>query len=538
MLLLLGAVSFVLLIACANVANLQLARAAGREKEFAVRVALGAGKWRLARQLLTESALMGLIGGAAGLALGAWLVALARHYGPHNIPHLDVTSLDGRVVLFTIVISFLTGILSGLAPIISSIGLSLNESLGQSGAQGSAGRRVVRAQQVLIALELAMALVLLIGGGLLARSFSRLVSVPPGFNSHGVVAARVSLPVKAYFNADQERAFYSQLMEKVQALPGVTSAGAVAALPFDRSLRNYGGVQVEGRSTPDIVPANVLHIAQNSAMPGYFGTLRIPLRNGRYLDRRDGADSPQTTVVNETFVHMFLRNEDPIGRRIQFGRSIGTNVWCTIVGVVGDTPPIGTATETLPEVFVPFDQLAFPSMTVVIRTDAEAGTIFASVRAALASVDKKVPLATVETLDELLAGRVASQRFNMALLVAFASLALSLAAVGIYGVMAYAVGQRRQEIGIRMALGALPSNVQLMVLAQGARLALFGIVVGLSAGIGLTRLLRAALFEVNPSDPATFVGGAVVLFGVALVACWLPARRAMRVDPIVALRYE
>jgi putative ABC transport system permease protein len=551
LLLLLGAVSFVLLIACANVANLQLARAAGREKEFAVRVVLGAGRWRLARQLLTESTLMGLAGGVAGLALGAWLVALARHYGPRNIPHLDVTSLDGRVVLFTIAISFLTGILSGLAPIISSAGLSLNESLAQSGAQGSAGRKVVRPQQVLIALELAMALVLLIGAGLLARSFSRLVSIPTGFNSHDVIAAGISLPAKAYLNGDQERAFYSQLMERVQALPGVLSAGGVAALPFDGSVRFVGGVQVEGRSAsgtgaggaawlanPNDVPANNLHIAQNAVLPGYFSTLRIPLRAGRYLDRRDRVDSPQTTVVNDTFVKYFLPNENPIGRRIQFGRAIGTNVWCTIVGVVGDTKQIGSAAETMPEAFLPFDQLAFPNMALVIRTDAGAGTILAGVRAALASVDKNVPLSTVETLDDMLAGRVASQRFNMALLVAFAGLALMLAAVGIYGVMAYAVGQRRQEIGIRMALGALPRNVQRMVLAQGARLAAFGVVIGLGAGYWLTRLLGSVLFEVKPSDPATFVGGAIVLFGVALVACWLPARRAMRVDPIVALRYE
>ena len=538
LLLLLGAVGFVLLIACANVANLQLARAAGREKEIAIRGALGAGRWRLARQLLTESTLMGLAGGAAGLALGAWLVALARHYGPRNIPHLSVTSLDGSVVLFTIAISFLTGILSGLAPIISSFRQSLNESLAQSGAQGSAGRRVVRPQQVLIALELAMALVLLIGAGLLARSFSRLVSIPPGFNSHGVIAARIALPAKTYLNGDQQRGFYSQLMERVQTLPGVLSAGAVAALPFDGSVRFVGGVQVEGRSAPDSMPDNTLHIAQNMIYAGYFSTLRIPLLAGRYLDRRDGAGSPQSTVVNEAFVKQFLPNENPVGRRIQFGRAIGTNVWCTIVGVVGDTKQIGTAAETMPEAFLPLDQLAFPNMTLVIRTDANTGTILADVRAALASVDKNVPLSTVEALDDMLARRVASQRFNMALLVAFASLALLLAAVGIYGVMAYAVGQRRQEIGIRMALGALPSNVQRMVLAQGARLAFFGVLVGLSAGICLTRLLRAALFEVTPSDPLTFISGAILLFGVALVACWLPARRAMRVDPIVALRYE
>ncbi len=538
LLVLLGAVGFVLLIACANVANLQLARAAFREKEIAVRAALGAGRWRLARQLLTESALMGIAGGVAGLALGAWLVALARHYGPRNIPHLDVTTLDGRVVIFTIAISLLTGILSGLAPIVSSFRVSLNESLTQGGTQGSAGRRVVRMQKVLMSIELAMALVLLIGAGLLARSFVRLVSIPPGFDPQGVTVAWIALPAKTYLTGDQQREFFSQFMERVRALPGASSSGLVASLPFEGSVRFAGLIQIEGHPALQNAQGRFLHIAQNMVSPGYFSAMRIPLKEGRYIDTRDGATSPQTTVVNETFARRFFPNEDAVGRRIQFGRDSGTNKWLTIVGIVGDTKQDGIAAETMPENFFPLDQSPFPRMSLVIRSDASVTTLVAEVRAALASVDKNVPLSDEGAMEESLAARLATRRFNMALLLGFAMLALLLAAVGIYGVMAYAVGQRRQEIGIRMALGALPGNVQRMVLAQGARLALMGVVLGLGAGYALTRLMASVLFEVKPSDPVTFVGGAIVLFGVALVACWLPARRAMRVDPIVALRYE
>ncbi len=538
LLLLLGAVGFVLLIACANVASLQLARAAAREREIAVRGALGAGRWRLARQLLTESALTGLAGGAAGLALGVWLVALVRHYGPHNIPHLDVTYLDARVVLFTIVVSILTGILFGLAPVVSAFRLSLNDSLKQGGAQGSAGRKVVRPQQVLMTLELAMALVLLIGAGLLARSFVRLVTIPPGFDSHGVITTRIVLPAKTYLNGDQQRAFYSQLLERIQSLPGVSSSGAAAALPLNGFVRFSGAIQVEGHSVTQATPGNFWKIAQNMVSPGYFETLRIPLKAGRYLDRRDGSSTPETMVVNETFVRQFLLNEDPIGRRIQFGRSMGGNNWWTIVGIVADMKQSGLAADTIPEAFFAFNQSPFMDMSLAIRTDSDPRTIVPALRDAVASVDKDVPLSRVETMDEMLAGQVASQRFNMALLGAFAGLALLLAAVGIYGAMAYAVGQRTQEIGIRMALGALPENVLRMVLAQGARLAIFGVVLGLGSGIALTRLLRTLLFEVKPTDPATFVAGAAILFAVAIAACWIPARRATRVDPLVALRHE
>jgi len=533
LLLLLGAVGFVLLIACTNVASLQLARAAAREKEIAVRGALGAGRWRLARQLLTESALTGLAGGAAGLALGVWLVALIRRFGPQNIPHLSVTYLDARVVLFTFAVSFFTGVLFGLAPVASAFRLSLSDSLKQGGAQGSAGRKVVRPQQALMTLELAMALVLLIGAGLLARSFVRLVSIPIGFDSHGVLTAQIALPAKTYLNDEQQREFFSRLIERIQAFPDVSSAGVGAVLPGEREMTT--AIQVEGRPPVAWTPESPWGTDVNMVSPGFFSGLKIPLKAGRYLNQRDTPPGPETTVVNEAFVRQFFPKEDPLGHGIQLA---GSNTWHTIVGVVGDTRQIGVAAVTGPEIFLSYEQSPSPGMTLVVRTEANPVTLVSAVRAAVASLDKDVPLSGVETLDEMLAGQVASQRFNMALLGAFAGLALLLAAVGIYGVMAYAVGQRTQEIGIRMALGALPENVLRMVLVQGARLAILGVVLGLGGGVALTRLLRTLLFEVEPTDPATFAAGAALLFAAALAACWIPARRAARVDPLVALRYE
>jgi len=535
LLLLLGAVGFVLLIACANVASLQLARAAAREKEIAVRGALGAGRWRLARQLLTESALTGVTGGAAGLVLGAWLVALVRHYGPQNIPHLDVTRLDGRVVLFTIAVSIFTGILFGLVPVASAFRLSLNDSLKQGGAQGGAGRKVVRPQQALIALELGMALVLLIGAGLLARSFVRLISIPQGFDSHGVLTGQIALPAKTYIKEDQQRTFYSQLIERIRALPGVTAAGAGGVLPMGGMIMGTI-VQVEGRpGTLERIEDPTTGTAVDMVTPGAFTALKIPLKEGRFLNERDSANGPPAAVVNEAFVRKYFPNEDPVGHRFQ---TAGNEEWRTIVGVVSDTRQMGIAAGVMSEIFLPFDQAPYPDMTLAIRTEGDPKTLISAIRAATAAVDKNVPLYGVETLEDLMAVQVASQKFNMALLGAFAGLALLLAAVGIYGVMAYAVGQRTQEIGIRMALGAMPVNVMRMVLAQGARLAVFGVVLGVGAGIALTRLLRTLLFEVKPTDPGTFAIGALILLAAAIGACWIPARRATRVDPLVALRYE
>jgi putative ABC transport system permease protein len=533
LMLLLGAVAFVLLIACVNIASLQLARAAAREKEIAIRGAMGAGRWRLARQLLTESSLIGLCGGVAGLALGVWLVALVRRFGPRAIPHLDVTQLDSRVVLFTIAVSLFSGILFGLAPVFSAFRVSLNDSLKQGGTQSSAGRKAVRPQQVLVTIELGMALVLFIGAGLLTRSFVRLVSIPQGFDSHNVLTARISLPASTYLKDEQQREFYSQLMERLKVLPGVTTAGASSALPLEGMIFS-ATVQVEGRPPVDKNPGNPWHAAVNMLTPECFTALRIPLKAGRFLDHTDAANTPETGVINEAFVKMFFPNENPLGHRIQ----AGGNDWRTIVGVVGDTRQSGIASETLPAIYISNEQSPYSDMTLALRTDGDPMSLAPAVRAIVASLDKNVPIFRVETLDTTVASEVASQQFNMALLVGFAALALLLSVIGIYGVTAYAVGQRTHEIGIRLALGAVPANVLRMILLQGAKLAVLGVVLGIGAGIALTRLLSTMLFEVKATDPLTFAAGALILFAAALAACWIPARRATKVSPLVALRYE
>ncbi len=532
LMLLLGAVGFVLLIACVNVASLQLARAAAREKEMAIRGAMGAGRWRLARQLLTESSFIGLCGGVAGLALGVWLVALVRRFGPRAIPHLDVTHLDARIVLFTMAIALISGIVFGFAPIVSAFRVSLNDSLKRSGGQSSAGKGAVRPQQVLVTIELGMALVLFIGAGLVARSFVRLISIPQGFEPHGVLTARISLPERTYLKDEQQRAFYSHLMERLKGLPGVTAAGAGAVLPLGGRIYS-SVVQVEGRPRAERKPGGLGSADVDMVTPEFFAALRIPLKAGRLLDHTDAANTLETGVVNEAFVREFFPNENPVGHHVQIDGPMRT-----IVGVVGDTRQSGIASETRPEIFVSAEQLPHSEMTLALRTDADPITLAPTVREIVASLDKSVPVFGVERLDDTLASEVASQRFNMALLLGFASLALLLSTIGIYGVMTYSVGRRTHEIGIRLALGAIPENVLRMILLQGAKLAGIGIVLGLCAGIGLTRLLGTMLFQMKPTDPLTFAGAALILFIAALAACWIPARRATKVDPLIALRYE
>jgi predicted permease len=534
LLILLGAVGFVLLIACVNVANLQLARATAREKEIAVRGALGASRWRLARQLFTESALTGLAGGIAGIGLGVWLVALVRHFGPKDIPYLDHTTLDSRVLLFTAAVSLLTGILFGLAPVISAFRVSVGSSLKQASTQSSGGRGVVRSQQALMTIELAMTLVLLVGAGLLVKTFERIIAIPPGFDPHNVLTAQISLPGTTYAKEEQWREFYSQVLERLQALPGVSSAGVGAALPGMRYMT--GALQVEGR--PEVSPpghSSVGGSSVNIVSPGFFSALRIPLKSGRYPDQSDGATTTNVAVVNEALVRSFFRDENPIGHRIEFGAG---STWKTIVGVVGDTRQAGPMEEIPPEAYVPEEQTSDNFMNLVIRTSGAPTALISNLRAVASRIDPNVAVYGIETMDEIMANDVATEQFNMALLVAFAGLALLLAAVGIYGVMAYAVRQRRQEIGIRMAIGAQRGDVLRMILAQGARLAIVGLVLGVGASFALTRVLLSLLSEVTPTDPVTFTLAALVLLCVALMACWLPARRATKVDPLVALRYE
>jgi predicted permease len=529
LLMLLGAVGFVLLIACANVANLQLARAVTREREMAVRAALGAGRWRLARQLLTESFLLAMVGALPGLLLAGWVVRLLRSLGPRDTPYLAGTHVDRRVLLFTFAVSLLTGLLLGLAPVLAGFRVSLNDSLRASGSRSGAGARTRRPQKALAVLEVALSLVLFVGAGLLIRSFLRLASVAPGFDPHGVLTAQVSLP-SLYQTGGRQVAFFARLLERVRGLPGVVSAGATSALPL-QGFTMSAPVTVEGHAgaAPEAADAFL-----DIVTPGYFSALHIPLVAGRSLDARDTAGSPLVLVVNRAFARAFFLNEDPIGRRLK----MTSDDWRTIVGVVADTKQTSLASGVAPEAFFSLEQWATSDMALVIRSSVNPLSLVSAVRKQATELDKSLPIYSIETMDEMLSADVASQRFHASLLGTFAGLAVLLAAVGIYGVMAYAVGQRTHEIGVRMALGAEPAGVLRMVLAQGLRMALTGVVVGLAGSYALTRFMGSLLFEIKPTDPGTFTGVPLALVVVAMVASYIPARRATRVDPMVALRYE
>jgi len=526
-----GAVGFVLLISCANVANLQLARAAGREKEVAIRGALGAGRFRLMRLLMTESTVIALAGGAAGLLLAAALVRTIRHYAPVTTPHLQDARLDARVLLVTLAVSLVTGVLFGLAPVLAAFRVASDKMLKKTGTRGGTGSGTRRAQRVLMVVEIALAIVLFIGAALLAKSFRNLIAVETGFDSHNVLTARVALPVDQYQSPERQGAFFHQLAERLGALPGVTSAGVAASMPFAGNSMMIS-VHVEGQAPEELTLGNAPIARVNSVTPGYFQALRIRLLEGRLLDERDGAGAPPSVVVNQAFVRRFFKGESPIGHRINLDKT-----WM-IVGVVADTKQRGLASETLPEVTATVEQWPRFMMTLVLRTDLEPSSLASAVRKLVSELDKNLPVYAVRTMDEALAAQVASARFNAGALAAFAALAVLLAAVGIYGVMAYAIGQRTHEIGVRMALGAQPRSVRRMVLKQGLRLALAGVAIGVAASFGLTRLLTSMLFGVKPTDPAVFAGVAVALVAVALAACWIPSHRATQVDPVVALRYE
>ncbi len=540
LLMLLGAVGFVLLIACANVANLQLARTTAREKEVAVRSALGAGRWRLAKLLLTESSAVALAGGVAGLLLATWATRLIHRFAPENIPHLQGSRLDLRVLLFALCVSLLTGILFGLAPVLASFRVSLNNTLKEASPHSGSATGTRRMQRALMVAEIALSLVLLIGAGLLVKSFRHLTAIQPGFDPHEVLIAQVALPLDQYQSLDRQRAFFEQLVEKLQSLPGVASAGATTAIPL-HGINNNTPIQIEGQPPADFGVPNFPSASIKSVTPGYFAALRVPLIEGRFLDGRDGANAPNSVVVNQAFVRRFFgTKEDPIGKRFTANvgpRTGGPQPW-TIVGVIGDTKQRGLAGDITPEVTASALQWPRFTMTLVLRTSVDPLNLVSAVRQEVNNIDKNLPVYGAQTMDDVLSSEVASQRFNAVAVVGFAGLAVLLAAVGIYGVMAYAVNQRTHELGVRIALGAGSRNVLKMVLNEGLRLALIGVVLGLAASFALTRLIRGLLFGVKPTDPATFALVTVALLAVALAACWIPAHRATRVDPIIALRYE
>ncbi|HEX8161832.1 MAG TPA: ABC transporter permease [Pyrinomonadaceae bacterium] len=535
LLVLLGAVAFVLLIGCANVANLLLARATARRKEIAVRTALGASRARIARQLLTESFLLSIAGGAAGLLLSVWMTDLFVAVSPANSPRFGEIRPDARVFLFTLGATLLTGLIFGLAPAFQASRADLNETLKEGGRSGAEGGRRNRVRSLLVVSEIALSFMLLAGAGLLVRSFIRLRDVSPGFNPDGVLAMRLSLLPAKYPTDQQKRDFFRQATERLAALPGAQSAGAVLTLPLGGDSFGVGRSFIhEGRPA---TPEESVNAAFYLATPDYFRTMQIPVTAGRAFTDRDTDQSPPVIIINETAARLHFAGENPVGKRIMLAAD--EKFMREIVGVVGDTRP-SLETPAGAQMYIPYAQDAtWSSMTLVVRAgDADAAGLAPAARAAVQSLDKTLPVYNVKTMNEVFAASIARRRSSMLLISAFALVALLLALVGIYGVTAYHVTQRTHEIGVRMALGAQRRDVLRLILVQSLRLTLGGLAAGLVCALALTRVMSGLLYDVRPNDPLTFAAGSLLLAAVATLACYVPARRATRVDPMIALRYE
>ena len=536
LLILFAAVSLVLLIACANFANLLLARAAERDREFVIRAALGAGRWRLIRQLLTESVLVSIAGGALAVVFAIWGTSLLVALKPEKLPRLGEIGVDLRVLGFTFGVSLLTGIVFGLLPAWTASRGGVNEALKEGGRSATAGGARQRLRATFVVVELAVALVLLVGAGLLVKTLSVLRSVEPGFKPDHLLTMRVELPEAHYKEVDKQVRFRTQTLAAVNSLPGVKAA-MVSELPLSGDSLNHDFV-IEGR--PPIAPGDEPSLETRSVMGDYFQTMGISLKAGRDFGPQDFLEkAPLVGIANDAMVRQYFPNEDPLGKRIRWARNPQVE-WITVVGVVGDVKHFGLDLPEQPGLYSPYSQAApWKRWTsLVVRTQSDPGSIAGAVKQQVWKIDSQLPLTRVETMDEVAAGSFAARRFNMLLLVIFAGLALVLASVGIYGVMSYAVTQRTQEIGIRMALGARAIDVLALIIRNGMSLILIGVVIGLAGSLALTRLLATMLFGVTPTDTLTFVTVSAVLIFVALLACYIPARRATKVDPLVALRYE
>jgi putative ABC transport system permease protein len=534
LLVLLGAVGFVLLIACANVANLLLARAASRKREIALRAGLGASRWRIARQLLTESVLLSLFGGGLGLLLAVWGTRALLALSPPELIDVRGTAVNLPVLGFTIGLTLITGLVFGLVPALEASRFDLSEPLKESGKSVIGGTRAQRMRSVFVVAQVALALVLLVGAGLLMKSLNRLQSVEAGFDPSNLLTMRISLPTRKYDTDPKLINFFKQAIDQIRAIPGVESAGAINTLPFDGP---YSGTRLQIEGQPPRPPGQELSTGVCVTDANYFQTMQIPLKRGRLYTQQEVMEMRHVVVINEAFAREVFQGQDPLGKRVTINMK-DDNQPSEIIGVVGDNKAKGLDSEIEPMAFWPHAELVYPAMTLAIRTGGESTGVATAARHVIHQLDPDQPIGQVATMDALMAKSVARARFNSTLLGIFSIVALIMAAVGIYGVMSYSVLQRTHEIGVRMALGAQRADVLRLILKQGVLLALTGVLVGLAGSFGLTRVISTLLFDVAATDKATFAAVAVGLFAITFLASYLPAWRATKVNPLDALRYE
>jgi predicted permease len=529
---LLGAVSFVMLIVCVNVANLSLARGAARAHEIAVRAAVGAGRKRLIRQLLTENILLALVGGALGTLIAYWAIDLLAAFGPANLIRKQMIGVDMGILGFAFGVSLLTGILFGLAPAWQNTQLNLNEVLKDGGRLLGGGQRQQRLRAGLVVVEVALALVLLVGAGLLLRSFVKLQHVEAGFRPEGVVTMSIATPFARYQTADSKVVFYDRLFERLKALPGVEAAGVTSDLPWTGYDENTG-FNVEGKTFP---PSDTPHARYHFISSDYFRAIGVPLVAGRFFDGRDRQKTTKVILINESAARRYWAGESAVGKRITFNSKPKDEDWMTVVGVIGDVKDTPGASEAEPALYWTITQASSNEMILAVWSGSNPLNLVEAVRSEIKTLDSSMALADIRLLSEISDAAFARERFATLLIGLFATAAMLLAAIGIYGVMSYTVTQRKRELGIRLALGAGTGDVLRMVIWQGMRLAIVGVTIGLIASALLTRLMASLLFGISAYDPLSFAGVAALLAIIALIACYLPARRAAKVDPIVALR--
>jgi putative ABC transport system permease protein len=539
-----GAVAIVLLIACANVANLLLARAAARRKEMAIRLALGAGRFRVVRQLLTESMLLALAGGALGLLLAFWGVELLVRLAPDSLPRMEEITIDPRALGFTALVTLLTGIIFGLTPALQTSKVDLNDTLTETGRQASGGAGARRLRGALVVAEIALSLSLLVGAGLLLKSFRRLMEVDPGFDARNVLTLRLRLPDVKYREAAQATGFLKEASRRIAAFPGVREVSVATGFPLGRTL-GENGYWIEDQPEPQM-PGDWPVALTQSVSESFHRALGVTLLAGRYFTEGDIADAPPVALVDDHFVRRHFPNgsiNDALGKRLRFGGD--GEVWREIVGVVRHVRHNSLEVEGFPQIYSPWLQMNprlladwARVMDMIVKTSGSPMSLVAPIKREVQAMDKDQPMGAVRTLESLVAQSIAPRRFNLLLLGIFAFIALLLGAVGLYGVMSYAVTQRTRELGIRIALGAQKSDALWLVIKQGMLLSLIGIMTGLAASFALTRLMTSLLYDVSATDPLTFSSIALLLGAVALLACWIPARRATKVDPLTALKHE